>query len=215
MAETGSFSRIARVQPGVQTTSRSASLEIAMAELTAQERSDPIVAENVLGRLFKEASGAAKQRYLEFLAAALQHLSQHHPDRWGITLFSDLVRLNTGMVECLVLHPEGLRVLVERASAPVDTAFEEGTTYRLAPGCAIVSLRFSEIPDVLTSLAVAHHAALSIAAKRKCTRQIRRAHSVGVTKFVGQVLDRLLPNPIFDSSVEATLLAHLDEVIDP
>src|SRR5260370_26809477 len=117
--------------------------KIVMAELTAQERSDPIVAERVLGRLFEESSSATKQGFLEFLAAAVEHLSQHHSDRWGITLFSDLVRLNTGMVECLVLHPEGLRVLVDRSSVPADTAFEEGTTYRLAPGCAIVSLRFS------------------------------------------------------------------------
>ena len=60
-----------------------------MAELTAQERSDPIVAEQVLERLFEEASTAAKQPYLEFLADSLEYLSQHHPDRWGITLFSD------------------------------------------------------------------------------------------------------------------------------
>ena len=186
-----------------------------MAELTAQERSDPIVAEKVVGQLFEKTSGAAKDTYLKFLAAAIEHLSQYHPDRWGITLFTGLVRLNTGMVECLVLHPAGLRVLVDIALAPANTAFEEGTSYRLAPGCAIVSLRFSEVPDVLTSLAVAHHSALSIAAKRECTRQIRRAHSVGVTKFVGQVLDRQLPNPTFDSSVEAALLPHLDEVVDP
>jgi 5-methylcytosine-specific restriction protein A len=186
-----------------------------MAELTALERSDPIVAEKVLGLLFEESTSAAKQRYLEFLKAAIEHLSQHHPDRWGITLFSDLVRLNAGIVESLVLHPKGLRVLVDSASAPADAVFEEGTAYRSAPGCAVVSLSFSQIPDVLTSLAVAHHTALSIAAKRKCTPAIRRAHSIGVTKFVGHVLDRLIPNPTLDSSVDTTLLAHFDEVADP
>jgi hypothetical protein len=186
-----------------------------MAELTAQERSNPIVAENVLGRLFEGAPAAAKQSYLEFLAADLEHLSQHHPDRWGITLFSTLVRLNAGMVECLVLHPEGLRVLVNAAAVPADTAFEEGTEYRLAPGCAIVNLRYSQIQAVLTSLVVAHHSALTIAAKRECSRQIRRAHSVGVTRFVGQVLNRRLPNPTFDSEVEATFVAHFDELADP
>jgi len=186
-----------------------------MAELTAQERSDPIVAEKVLGRLFEETSGPAKQRYLEFLSGALEYLSRHHPDRWGITLFSGLVRLNAGMVECLILHPGGLRVLLDSACAPVDTRFEEGTTYRSAPGCAIASLRFSAIPDVLTSLAVAHHSALSIAAKRKCTPAIRRSHSVRITKFLGQVFDRAIPNPTFHSALETALLAEFDEVADP
>ena len=185
-----------------------------MAELTAFERSDTVVAQKVLGRLFDEASSTVSRQYLEFLAGAIEHLSQHHPDRWGVTLFSSLVRLNAGMVECLVLHPHGLRVLVDRASVPAGTVFEEETTYRSALGCAMVSLRFSEIPEILTSLGVAHRSALSIAAKRKCTQRIRLAHSVGVTKFVGQVLSRPLPNPTFDFSVAASLLTHLDEVID-
>src|SRR5438309_1513688 len=56
-----------------------------MAELTALERSDPIVAEKVLRLLFDESTSAAKQWNLEFLSAVIEHMSQHHSDRWGVT----------------------------------------------------------------------------------------------------------------------------------
>jgi hypothetical protein len=73
--------------------------------------------------IFEGISGDAKQSYCEFLAASIDYLSQHHGDRWGVTLREDtnVLRLNAGIVEGLILYSGGLRVLVEPASIGVAT----------------------------------------------------------------------------------------------
>jgi hypothetical protein len=141
-----------------------------MTELTAQQRSDPVIAYSAIESCCTGTSNAAKQSYLEFLAAAIEYLSLRHPDRWGITLFSWGVRLNVGRVECLVLHLGGLRVLIEKSSAPAGATFDE-LSYSNAPECEMTTVELQELPNGLTPLMTSHHAALSIAAKRALLRQ--------------------------------------------
>jgi hypothetical protein len=46
--------------------------------------------------IFEGTSRDAKQSYCEVLAASIAYLSQHYPDRWGVTLREYGVRLNAG-----------------------------------------------------------------------------------------------------------------------
>jgi len=135
--------------------------------LMSERRSDPRVARRVVDSIFGEASGEAKRSYCQFLGASISYLSQHHPGRWGVTLFEDkdVVRLNAGIVESLVLHPGGLRVLVERKTAPARTNFD-GRRYLNAPGCETAAIPLSELPRSLSMLAESHHKALEITAAR-------------------------------------------------
>src|SRR5271157_4181574 len=110
-----------------------------MTRTVAEIRADPVAAREVIGSVFERAPVAAKQAYIDFLSAAIDYLSQRHPDRWGVTLFDWVVRLNVGWVECLVLHSGGLRVLVEQESAPVATRFD-GVRYDRAPGCEMTTV---------------------------------------------------------------------------
>lgn len=156
----------------------------------ARRRSDPKVARLVGDSIFETASDDAKQSYCKFVGASIAYLARHHPDRWDITLLEDngVVRLNAGWVESLVLHPGGVRVLVDREMAPRRTNFE-GRHYRNAPGCEIVAIRLSDLPRSLPKLTESHHKALSIAAsQRPPHRGILAGHSTGITKWLSQVL---------------------------
>jgi hypothetical protein len=162
----------------------------------ARERSDPAAVRRMIDSIFEATSPDAKQSYCEFPAASIAYLSQHHADRWGVTLREYGVRLNAGWVESLILRQgRPLRVLVERKSAPPG-ASSDGSRYRYAPGCTTVALPLSDLPLSLTKFIESHHEALRIAAeKRPPPRNIREAHSPGVTEWLSQVLHRAVPNP--------------------
>jgi hypothetical protein len=121
------------------------------------------------------------------------------------------VRLNVGWVECLILRAEGLRILIEKESAPTGTNFD-GVIYPRAPGCDITTLPLSELPRALASFAESHSAALSIAARRPRSRNIMKAHSPGVIAFLSQALGRKIPNPSIASSVVADDLKTQQQV---
>jgi hypothetical protein len=157
-----------------------------------------MVARRVVDSIFEAVPGRAKQSYCKFLGASIAYLSQHHPDRWGITLFEEerVVRLNAVIVDSLVLHRGGLRVLVDKEEAPPRTNFD-GHSYLNAPGCETAAIPLSELPRFLAKLAGSHHRALEITASRRPPfRNIRNAHSTGVTRWLSQVLRREVPNPV-------------------
>jgi hypothetical protein len=186
---------------------------IAMPRTVAETRSDPAVVREVIESVFECTPDEAKQAYNEFLGAGIEYLSQRHRDHWGVSLFADCLRLNVGWVECLVLHPGGLRVLVEKESA--GTARLDRVSYHHAPGCDMTTVPLSELHRVLPTLAEAHYAALSIAAKSRPPRNIRNAHSVGVTAFLSQALRRPILNPSYSQSAESPILMQFEQQAFP
>ena len=169
--------------------------------LVIKRRSDPRVARRVVDSIFEAVPGKAKQSYCKFLGASIAYLSQHHPDRWGVTLFEDerVVRLNAGIVESLVLHPGWLRVLVHRETAPPRTNFHREPNswepYKNAPGCGVLAIPLSELPRTLATLTESHHRALEKTATRRLWLKTLNAHSTGVTKWLSQALGDPVPNP--------------------
>lgn len=187
---------------------------VLMPEIGAEERRDAAAAREVIHRVFDGVAPAAKEAYITFLAGAVDYLGQHHADNWGITLFASRVRLNVGQVECLALHPFGLRILVETESAPPGTK-PDGTRYVKAPGCDMVTLPLSELQDRLGTFAESNRAAMSITAKSQATRAIRNAHSPGLIDFLSNQVGRRLPNPSYHSTPEIQSLSELDEQPPP
>ncbi len=158
-------------------------------------RSDPTAARQIVESVFEATPASAKESYCKFLAASIRYLSRHWPARWGVTLYKNGVRLNASWVESLVLHPGGLRVLVDKKAAPPHTNFD-GRTYRYAPGCETAAIPLSELSRSLPRLIGSHHKALAIAAsQRPAHRNILSGHSTGVTRWLSQVLRRNVSNP--------------------
>jgi hypothetical protein len=171
------------------------------------DRSELTTAREVIESVFERIPGGAKESYIDFLAGAIKYLSLRHADRWGVTLFPWGVRLNVGLVECLVLRSGALRILVEEDSAPTGTKFD-GRGYASAPGCYMTTLSLSELPRLAASFAESHYAAMSIAASRPVSQAIMYAHSGGVTAFLSQVLHRRIPNPSYPALVVDDLKTH-------
>jgi hypothetical protein len=174
--------------------------------MTNRERSDPAIASAIIRSLFEGIPESIKQSYFDFLAADIEFLSLRHPDRWGITLFESAVCLNVGWCECLILHGEGLRILVERTSAPIVL---DRKTYRSAPGCGFTTIPLSQLTGAFASVEAAHHDALSIAARWSPSPTIRNAHSPGIPALLSQLLHRRIRNPSYLPSSEVFL--YLDE----
>jgi hypothetical protein len=164
----------------------------------AFDRTDLETARNVLESVFKGYSARSRRDYEEFLADSIQYLSQHHADRWGASLFPWGVRLNVGWVECLVLSSDGLRVLAKEGQAPRGTTFDQ-SDYLSAPGCKMTTISLADIPRAIASFTESHHAALSVGARKPSPRNIKEAHSIGVTAFLSESLRRPIPNPTYVS----------------
>lgn len=162
-----------------------------MAKISAQQRTKPDAAREVIDRVFDGTSSGAKRGYEDFLRASVKYLWRRHSDRWATTLFSWGLRLNVGWVECLILDHNGLRLLVRENSAPAGTKFTR-IRRKYAPECRYTTIPLSEIPRALAAFTRSHREALSHVAEGPGGRPpaaIRNAHSVGVTKLFG------LPNP--------------------
>ncbi len=185
-----------------------------MPRVTVQQRSDPTAAEAVIRAVFLEVAESALESYVQFAVGAIKYLASRHNDRWGVTLFEWGVRLNAGWVECLILHDGGLRVLVEGDIAPAHTRFD-GVSYERAPGCEMTTVPLSDLALALPTLEEAHHAALSRAAHWQSPLNIRRAHSVGVTKFLSQFAREYVPDPSYVPWPDRAVLAGRDEELKP
>jgi len=74
------------------------------------DRADPRMAREIYERLLGPINTPAAQALLRFSAASTDYLERYHPERWSVTLFAELFRLNGGWVECLVLRPEGVEL---------------------------------------------------------------------------------------------------------
>ena len=182
---------------------------------TRDQRSDPAVARAVIDAVFSPIPREAKESYLRFLGTAIGYLSRQQPNRWGLSLFEleKTVRLNAGLVECLVLHPDGLQVLVEKRSSPAGTKLG-GRGYRRAPGCFMTWVPLIDLHKALPLLVASHEAALSIAVRCAVTPAIRNAHSTGVTAYLSEFLHHPIPNPAYTISGEPWTLPEFDEVPD-
>ena len=75
----------------------------------------------------------------------------------------------------------------------------------------MTTVLLTDLSRTLASFEESHHAALSIAARSHPPRNIRKAHSAGVTAFLSQALRRLIPNPSYAPLAEPPLHMQFDE----
>jgi hypothetical protein len=174
---------------------------------------DPSTAKAVVDAVFEETAASARRCYIEFLAHDIGLLASIENKRWGVTLQRWGVRLNAGPVECLVLDSGGLRVLVDKDSAPRRLAFDD-ILYARVPNCRMTKLPLSTLPRSLPRLEEPHHHALTAATNWPSLRNVRTGHSPGVIAFLSAALGARLPNPSYCPGDER-LTEDLDEIAAP
>ena len=140
--------------------------------------------------IFEAEPEAARQSYCKSLAASIAYLSQHRAEWWGVTLYTNGIRLNAGIVENA--GATSRRALVYKQTAPANTTFDR-RTYRNAPGRETAAIRLSDLARSLPKLASSHQEALERTASRIPFRNIRSAHSTGVVKWLNQLIAAELP----------------------
>ena len=167
-----------------------------MPDFTPEQRADPVEAGAVLDTILGDSSTPVRRAFLEFLARSIEWAAYESNDRWGVTLHRRRLRLNMGWVECVVAFEDGINVLVEAASTPVEFHLN-GREYKWAPGCDTVTLTVSAAAEALHALTECHRAAISIAARQAASPAIRGAHSPGILLWLSERIGRPLPHPSY------------------
>lgn len=154
------------------------------------------VIENLLG-----CERSSIQAFLRILAFDIDTFSlQRRDNHWGLSLFSNALRLNVGWVECVILGSRGVRLLV--ATAKLPRGFRTvSRNYVLAPGCALVALESGQVATLWPRVKAAHTTAIEIAGRRSTHKSIRDAHSPGVIAYASRQLGRELRNPTYYSDL--------------
>ncbi len=163
---------------------------------------------------------------LEFLASSIRTAHKTASDRWGITLYRNLVLMNCGRIEVLQVLPNLMHVIITTDDLP---RFPPKTTVEIYSGDGggyYTSVRSSvavEFPDgeaefILPKLKKSHTSLIQQAARSRLVLGRKKAHSSGVIEFLEDRLNQRLPQPTyFDPQHEEKYLSYLgqwDEVAE-
>jgi hypothetical protein len=184
---------LTRWVPGPSTSSASEAWDF--------KRANPRTAESVISRALGSVTSAQRHAILSFLAESIRWASERANDRWGVTLWSDLVRFNVGFVHCVNVGADSMTVLVHRDPRVAGVKLEPDT-YRTADGGRLAVVPYKVAERVLPLLLEQHNAAMTAAARRRPTPQIRGAHSQGVVDYLWDAL-ALVGEPPMPSYVAA------------
>jgi hypothetical protein len=159
------------------------------------DRSDPRVAAAIVNDLFGGIAPRQRSAALHFLAASIRWASEHADDRWGVTLYENLIRLNVGIVHVLNLESERMTVLVHRDPAVAGVELE-AHLYTSADGAQLANVPYPDAERLLPMVLEQHIAALHAAARQRPSPQIRGAHSTGLTMHLWERLDLVGQVPV-------------------
>lgn len=159
------------------------------------DRADPAIAAGVISRILGNLTPLQRQAALRFLAESIQWASDHADDRWGVTLWSDLVRFNVGFVHCVNLGADNMTVLVHRDPRVAGVKLERDR-YKTSDGGQLAVVPYQTVERVLPLLLEQHIAAMTAAARQRPTSQIRGAHSPGVAEYLWDALSLAGEAPI-------------------
>jgi len=159
-----------------------------------------------------------RQRCLEFLAGTIRTLHKVAPDRWGITLYRDLVLVNCGRIEVLQVLSGLMHVIItadDLPRFPPDAVLEiyegEGKGYYVSVrGSIAVEFSDDEAGVILPKLKKSHASLIRQVARSRLVSSRKKAHSPGVIQFLEDYLNQQLPQPAyFDPQQEETYRAYL------
>jgi len=149
----------------------------------------------VFDLLFESATPQIRRDWEEFLADSIAYAGSKYTDRWGVSLFPEIVRVNVGQTEIIVLQKSECRVLLPPDVAPVGMTLGE-RPYPSARGSRSGHLSLFDAP-LLRGIRRLHQAAIRLAADRPSLVGIKEAHSPGVLRYLEGKLGRNLRNPTY------------------
>ena len=146
---------------------------------------------------------------LIFLADSINTASLLAPDRWGLTLKKDLIRLNVGKIEVLALFPFVVHCLVDLDSIPQEIRKDERFKllenetdprlgyYKSVPGSVVCNIIAEDFEGVLPIIQEAHRILIENASQTGRNPMTKKAHSPAVVDYLSAYLGREIPHPSY------------------
>ena len=147
-------------------------------------------------------------RQIALLAAEIiEHAASFGSDRWGLTPYSDGIRLNVGFTEILTAFPGSIQLVLDGARAreaatSTGVSMDEGTNpkgfYPSVPGSLKAEIQYMPLSSLEQSIDVLRPAlieAIRLAAKRRAGKGVKAGHSQEVVDVLAALVGRSLPSP--------------------
>lgn len=172
------------------------------------DRTDKEVAREVFEFLLPDEK--VRWHCLNFLADSIQIANQLAAHRWGVTLDSDSMRLNCGMIEVVTILPDWIHVVADAESLPIfsPALVEVRKTrngaikgfYPSVPGSIACDFDAKKSILVLPQIADSHNRLLQKASRTPFAPNRKKAHSPGVIEYLEDCLDQVLPQPEYSTT---------------
>lgn len=166
-------------------------------------REDPSEAGAVLARLYPDSADLLG--CCRLLRSAIESANAQAPSSWSTTLFTDLVRLNVGQAEVVVLRRGDVYLVLDRSAVgPEDLALAATMPggnrkgYSSVPGDQVtIAVPASRLEAIYPRFRAAHEAFIEGAARAKSASPFWRSFSPGVVLFLRKALGEPVPMPAF------------------
>jgi hypothetical protein len=146
---------------------------------------------------------------LNFLADSIATADTVSPDRWGLTLNKDFLRLNVGKIEVLAFFQYSVHCLIDLNTLPEElreddrVGFKENKTdpslgfYKSVPGSVVCDIFDEEPEQVLALIKGSHQALIESAGRTGRNPMTKKGHSPAVIDYLVSYLGRDLPQPSY------------------
>lgn len=135
---------------------------------------------------------------LRMLQASIATATQVAPARWSLTCNRDVVRLNVGMIEVLVVTTHEINIVVDYTAFSAITAttalifdyeyifpeYAGDGVYKSVPGSAAIFVAPAAATAAMQQLRPAHSALMRNAARTKLNPAAAKAHQAAVAQWL-------------------------------
>lgn len=133
------------------------------------------------------------------------------PDRWGVTLFPHMIRLNVGRIEVLAFFPDMVHCIIDSRNVPAALQQHQDVALVLEPRGVLPSVPVScacDFPAELASelfpmIRSTHDSLIRAASRGPLNPGARVAYSSGVTDFLASRAGLDLQHPSYHSRDDA------------
>jgi hypothetical protein len=161
--------------------------------------------EAICKKLLDEES--TRRSCLLFLADSIKFADTLNPNRWGLTLSEDYIRLNVGMIEVLALFPNLVHCLLDLETMPTGlrgdsrVALNENVNdpslgiYPSVPGSVSFNAAAADFEALISLIQESHTTLVDHASVTRRNPATKRAHSKELIQYLASCLERDIPQP--------------------
>jgi hypothetical protein len=173
----------------------------------AVDRDNQDSVDEVIQNLIPEE--ATRRKCLDLLADSINTAYVLAPDRWGLTLKKDLIRLNVGKIEVLAFFPDIAHCLLDLDTIPKELWEDDRVTiledendprsgyYRSVPGSVVCDVFVEDIEGVLPLIQDSHRILIENASQTGRNPMTRNRHSPAVIENLSSYVGRDILHPSY------------------